>query len=81
METPYDNVFKRLFAYHRFSSASKMFVKTELIILRHEWEDWFVGSVKAKYLKKQSSHLLNEQCVMVKFWITTRKMFIYAIIK
>ena len=82
MEVAYNNVFRRFFGYDRFSSASQMFVENRAenvetrmrkLIYKVPW--------KAKCPEKQSSHLLSEQCGMLKFWITTKvgKMFIYAV--
>ena len=81
MEVVYDNVFRRFFGYDRFSSATN-------VCRKHSWEFWNTDEKidswvpwKAKCLKQQSSHLLNEQCGMVKFCITTKvgKMFTYTV--
>ena len=74
MEVAYNNVFKRLYGYDRFYSANKMFVENRVENFETNtdetidlWVTW-----KPKCLKKQSNRLLNEQCCMVKFWITTK---------
>ena len=61
MKLACNNVFKRVFGYDRFASASQMFVGNNVEHFEKRMRRLIYGfRERLKCLKKQSSHLLNE---------------------
>ena len=71
MEMAYGNVSRRCFSYDTFSIASKIFLENRIDHFESESRRLIYEFRDRLNSPRNSSHLLNDKCGMVNFWITT----------